>query len=126
MAWRIMAVIYARRGRTPAAFCMTLLRDDALARMRSATRPRHATGSSPPLRPRRGGGLPQRRHPPAATLPRGAPSTPGPRRARARGARGERQPLAAYPRLVEQRRLEVTTTRVPTRRLPPGHHGVRI
>ena len=32
----------------------------------------------------------------------------------------------AYARLVEPRWLEVTTTRVPTRHLPPGHRGVRI
>ena len=32
----------------------------------------------------------------------------------------------AYGRLVEPRWLEVTHTRVPTRRLPPGHRGVRI
>ena len=31
-----------------------------------------------------------------------------------------------YGRLVEPRWLEVTTTRVPTARLPPGHRGVRI
>src|SRR5215210_7959394 len=31
-----------------------------------------------------------------------------------------------YGRLVEPRWLEVTTTRVPTVRLPPGHRGVRI
>ncbi len=32
----------------------------------------------------------------------------------------------AYARLVEPRWLEVTTTRVPTTRLPPGHRGVRV
>lgn len=32
----------------------------------------------------------------------------------------------AYARLVEPRWLEVTTTRVPTARLPAGHRGVRI
>jgi predicted MPP superfamily phosphohydrolase len=32
----------------------------------------------------------------------------------------------AYGRFVEPRWLEVTTTRVPTPRLPPGHPGVRI
>ena len=32
----------------------------------------------------------------------------------------------AYGRLVEPRWLEVTHSRVPTRRLPPGHPGVRI
>src|SRR6188474_1350860 len=31
-----------------------------------------------------------------------------------------------YSRLVEPRWLEVTTTRVPTGRLPAGHRGVRI
>ena len=31
-----------------------------------------------------------------------------------------------YGRLVEPRWLEVTTTRVPTARLPPGHRGVRV
>src|SRR5262245_28921425 len=32
----------------------------------------------------------------------------------------------AYGRFVEPRWLEVTTTRVPTARLPAGHRGVRI